>query len=59
MLKQVGLADRINSYLADLSGRQKQRVAIARPLVSRRQIVLADEPTFALDKKMWLILCMI
>ncbi|MBE9029855.1 ATP-binding cassette domain-containing protein [filamentous cyanobacterium LEGE 11480] len=51
MLEQVGLADRINYYPADLSGGQKQRVAIARALVSRPKIVLADEPTAALDKK--------
>lgn len=51
MLKQVGLEDRSNYYPADLSGGQKQRVAIARALVSRPKIVLADEPTAALDKK--------
>ncbi len=51
MLEQVGLGDRVNYYPADLSGGQKQRVAIARALVSRPKIVLADEPTAALDKK--------
>ncbi|MBE9129599.1 MULTISPECIES: DevA family ABC transporter ATP-binding protein [unclassified Coleofasciculus] len=51
MLKQVGLEERINYYPADLSGGQKQRVAIARALVSHPKIVLADEPTAALDKK--------
>jgi len=51
MLKQVGLEDRLDYYPADLSGGQKQRVAIARALVSRPKIVLADEPTAALDKK--------
>lgn len=51
MLEQVGLGDRTNYYPADLSGGQKQRVAIARALVSRPKIVLADEPTAALDKK--------
>lgn len=51
MLKQVGLEERIHYYPADLSGGQKQRVAIARALVSSPKIVLADEPTAALDKK--------
>ncbi|MEO0349806.1 MAG: DevA family ABC transporter ATP-binding protein [Cyanobacteria bacterium P01_A01_bin.15] len=51
MLTQVGLEDRIDYYPADLSGGQKQRVAIARALVSHPKIVLADEPTAALDKK--------
>ena len=51
MLTQVGLAERINYYPADLSGGQKQRVAIARALVSHPKIVLADEPTAALDSK--------
>lgn len=51
MLEQVGLANRVDYYPADLSGGQKQRVAIARALVSHPKIVLADEPTAALDKK--------
>lgn len=51
MLTQVGLENRVNYYPADLSGGQKQRVAIARALVSHPKIVLADEPTAALDKK--------
>ncbi|MGD1853202.1 MAG: DevA family ABC transporter ATP-binding protein [Leptolyngbyaceae cyanobacterium] len=51
MLKHVGLEERVNYYPADLSGGQKQRVAIARALVSHPKIVLADEPTAALDKK--------
>lgn len=50
-LKSVGLGDRIDYYPDSLSGGQKQRVAIARALVSRPKIVLADEPTAALDKK--------
>lgn len=51
ILESVGLGDRVNYYADSLSGGQKQRVAIARALVSRPRIVLADEPTAALDKK--------
>jgi putative ABC transport system ATP-binding protein len=51
MLEEVGLGERVNYYPEDLSGGQKQRVAIARALVSHPKIVLADEPTAALDSK--------
>jgi putative ABC transport system ATP-binding protein len=51
ILSTVGLADRVDYYPEKLSGGQKQRVAIARALVSHPKIVLADEPTAALDKK--------
>ncbi|MGA9379081.1 MAG: DevA family ABC transporter ATP-binding protein [Phormidium sp.] len=51
MLEKVGLREKINDYSENLSGGQKQRVAIARALVSHPKIVLADEPTAALDKK--------
>ncbi|MDJ0650641.1 MAG: DevA family ABC transporter ATP-binding protein [Xenococcaceae cyanobacterium MO_188.B19] len=51
MLEAVGLGNRADYYPENLSGGQKQRVAIARALISHPKIVLADEPTAALDSK--------